>query len=127
MAPNAPDALLTRAQAADELAKEGYPTKKATLSTLASRGGGPSFRHYGARVLYRREDLLTWARSKLSPLVASTAELHVLAAPESTGKKRDYEPKPETHTPARVASRRRRKRAAAVVNAADAPATGPPE
>ena len=70
-----PDALLTRAATADALNKAGYPISPATLSTKATRGGGPPFRKFGQRVLYRWGDALAWAQSKLSRVVASTAEL----------------------------------------------------
>ena len=56
--PASPDALLTRQQAAQALGVHGYPVTAKTLATKATRGGGPIFRHFGARVLYRRSDLI---------------------------------------------------------------------
>jgi hypothetical protein len=47
--------LLTRDATAAALTESGYPTSPKTLATKASRGGGPSFRHFGPRVLYRRK------------------------------------------------------------------------
>lgn len=69
------NALLTRKQAADALTARGYPTSERTLSTKATRGGGPVFRHFGPRVLYKWSDLLDWAESRLSPPRRSTSEL----------------------------------------------------
>ena len=70
----APDALLLRDQAAKALTEEGYKTSKSTLATLAVRGGGPVFRKFGTRPLYRWADLLQWAESKTSAPRRSTSE-----------------------------------------------------
>lgn len=81
--PDDPDALLTRKQAADALTARGYPTSERTLSTKATRGGGPPFRKFGPRALYRWGDLLDWAEGRLSPLRRSTSEAdapHTIAA-----------------------------------------------
>ena len=72
--PDDADTLLTRKQAADALTARGYPTSDRTLSTKATRGGGPVFRHFGPRVLYRWGDLLDWAQGRLSPPRRSTSE-----------------------------------------------------
>ena len=53
-----PNALLGRREGAAALTEAGYPTAPATLATLASRGGGPVYRRYGNRVIYRWCDLL---------------------------------------------------------------------
>jgi len=74
--PDDPDALLTRVQLADALTAAGYPTKATTLSTKATRGGGPPYRLYSSRVLYRWGDALDWAKARLSPVVHSTSEFH---------------------------------------------------
>jgi hypothetical protein len=76
-----PDALLTRAATAAALTDAGYPVAPATLETKATRGGGPPFRKFGQRVLYRWGDALEWAQSKLSSLVSSTAELDRVGHP----------------------------------------------
>jgi hypothetical protein len=68
------DTLLTRTPAAKALCAAGYPVARATLATLASRGGGPPFRRFGRVPLYRWGDLLNWARSRLSAPMASTSE-----------------------------------------------------
>jgi hypothetical protein len=72
--PADPDALLTRKHAAEALTTRGYPTSERTLSTKASRGGGPLFRHFGPRVLYRWGDLIDWAEGRLSAPRRSTSE-----------------------------------------------------
>jgi len=75
MVPQNPDALLTRAQTGAGLREEGYPVADKTLATLASRGGGPPYRRFGARVLYRWGDALEWAQGRLSAPIGSTSEL----------------------------------------------------
>lgn len=68
------DQLMTREQVAAALTAAGFPTKAKTLATKATRGGGPPYRLYSARVLYRWGDALEWANSKLTPVVHNTAE-----------------------------------------------------
>lgn len=72
----APEALLTRKNAAQALSEMGFPLSSHTLSTMATRGGGPVFRKWGGRgrVLYLWSDLIEWARSRLSPPRASTSD-----------------------------------------------------
>jgi hypothetical protein len=72
--PDDPETLLTRQGAAQALTEAGYPTSPKTLATKASRGGGPKFRKYGSRPLYRWHDLREWARSRLGPPMRSTSE-----------------------------------------------------
>lgn len=78
--PNDLDANLTRRQLAAALTEAGYPISEATLATKASRGGGPPFRKFGLRALHPWGLSLEWTRSKLGPLVTSTAELDVARA-----------------------------------------------
>jgi len=66
--------LLTRAEAAQYLKRLGYPVAARTLATLVSRGGGPAYRRFGQRALYRTEDLLAWAESRCSPPRRNSAE-----------------------------------------------------
>jgi hypothetical protein len=73
--PNDLDTLLTREAAAAALTAAGFPTSPATLATKASRGGGPAFRKFGPRPLYRWGDAVEWAQTRLGPMVTSTAEL----------------------------------------------------
>jgi len=73
--PNDPEILLRRGDAAHALCEAGYPVARATLATLATRGGGPPFRHFGRVPVYRWGDLLHWARSRLSEPMRSTSEV----------------------------------------------------
>jgi hypothetical protein len=70
-----PETKLGRIEAAAELTREDFKTAPTTLSTLASRGGGPVFQKFGKRVVYRWADLLAWAEKRTSKPVHSTAEL----------------------------------------------------
>lgn len=72
--PENPDALLTRDHTSEALNEAGYPVRAKTLSTKATRGGGPPFRKFGSRCLYRWADALHWAEAQLSPLRGSTSE-----------------------------------------------------
>lgn len=57
---------LTRLEAAEYLTREGFPCSSKTLAKLACQGGGPTFIKFGLRVLYRPEDLISWAVSRCS-------------------------------------------------------------
>jgi hypothetical protein len=74
MVPENPDALLTRTQTGEALRAVGFPVADKSLATRASRGGGPPYRHFGARVLYRWGDALGWAQAQLSEPISSTSE-----------------------------------------------------
>ena len=74
MAPQNPDALLTRAQTGAALRAAGFPIADKSLAARASRGGGPRYHRFGARVLYRWGDALDWAQSRLSAPIGSTSE-----------------------------------------------------
>src|SRR3974390_3420477 len=69
-----PDALLTRKAAAAALTAAGFPTSPATLATKATRGGGPRYRKWSTRPLYRWADCLAWAQNGLGPAISSTSE-----------------------------------------------------
>jgi len=60
------DTLLTRDQTAVALTQAGFPVRSATLATKACRGGGPDFKLFGTRPLYRWGDALAWAQAKLT-------------------------------------------------------------
>ncbi len=75
MVPNDPDAMMTRDALAVALSAAGYPISAATLATKATRGGGPEYRLFGRRPLYRWGDSLDWARGRLSKPVTSSSEL----------------------------------------------------
>jgi len=98
--PTTPDALLTREATAEALVEAGFPTTPKTLATKATRGGGPPYRKFGARVLYRWGDALDWARSRLGPVITSSAELDARAAAGSE------------HGPNRLAGQRQTSQAA---------------
>ncbi len=72
--PTDENALLTRAQGGAALREAGYPVADKTLATKASRGGGPVYRRFGSRVLYRWGDLLQWAESQCSKPQQTTSE-----------------------------------------------------
>jgi hypothetical protein len=73
--PEDPDTLLTRAKLAERLTERGFPVKAKTLSTKASRGGGPAYQLFGRKPLYRWGDALDWATKRLSKPVRSTSEI----------------------------------------------------
>ena len=67
---------LRRKEASTYLLREwGISRTPKTLAKLATIGGGPPFEKDGRFPLYTPPVLDTWARSQLSPLVHSTAEL----------------------------------------------------
>jgi hypothetical protein len=71
------DTMLTRDAVAAALTAAGFPVTGATLATKATRGGGPPYRLFGRRPLYRWGDATNWARSRLSAPVANTSEASV--------------------------------------------------
>lgn len=80
MIPDNDDALLTRTQLASALTEAGFPISVPTIATKATRGGGPPFRRFGRKPLYRWGDALAWAHSRLSPVISSTSEPKTKAA-----------------------------------------------
>jgi hypothetical protein len=72
--PYNPDALLTRVQIAAALTEAGFPTSPYTLSSQATRGGGPPYQKFGSRPLYQWDAALQWAKDKLRSPVRSTSE-----------------------------------------------------
>jgi hypothetical protein len=69
-----PSALLRRSPCAEALSEYGYPIRPKTLSTMATRGGGPPYHHFGRTVLYRWSDVLAWAEARLTPARHSSSE-----------------------------------------------------
>jgi len=65
MIPQDPDALLGRKETAAALTEAGFKVSAETLTTKASRGGGPPYHLFGQRALYRWADSLEWARGRL--------------------------------------------------------------
>jgi hypothetical protein len=82
------NALLTRDRVAEALTEAGFPTKAKTLATKASRGGGPPFRKFGPRAIYRWADALEWAQERLSEPRLSTSEGDVPPAPQRHRRRR---------------------------------------
>jgi hypothetical protein len=72
--PENKNSLLTRERTAAALTEAGFPVKARTLATKATRGGGPLYRKFGLRVLYRWGDALAWAEGRLTPASCSTSE-----------------------------------------------------
>lgn len=64
---------LRREAAAEYLQQRYGAVTRSTLAKLACIGGGPQFRKFGRYPLYLREDLDSWAQSRLSPPIASTS------------------------------------------------------
>ena len=75
MVTNDSDMMLTRDALAVALSAAGFPISAATLATKATRGGGPKYRLFGRRPLYKWSDSLDWARGRLSKPVTSSSEL----------------------------------------------------
>jgi len=72
--PDTSESLLTRSRTAEALTAAGFPVKAKTLATKATRGGGPPYRKFGLRVLYRWGDALAWAEGRLTAVHRSTSE-----------------------------------------------------
>lgn len=68
------NALLLRSPVAEALTQAGFPIKAKTLATMATRGGGPPYRLFGQRALYRWGDALEWAKARMTVPRRSTAE-----------------------------------------------------
>jgi hypothetical protein len=69
-----PDALLLRAPLAEALTEAGYPVRDSTLATKATRGGGPPYRLFGRRPIYRWGDALAWAQGRCTDPRHSSSE-----------------------------------------------------
>ena len=91
--PTDPNKRLGRKETAVALTEAGFPTSAATLSTKATRGGGPLFSKFGPRCLYRWGDVLSWAEARLTAPTCSTAEADAQRnselPPRSTGENGD--------------------------------------
>jgi hypothetical protein len=72
--PQDPNTLLGRRETAAALTEAGFKVSAETLTTMASRGGGPPYQLFGPRALYRWGDSLEWARGRLSAPRRSAAE-----------------------------------------------------
>lgn len=58
--------FLNRAEAANYLTSRGLRVSKNTLQKWVSVGGGPDYRRFGHRAVYRSSDLDAWAEHKMS-------------------------------------------------------------
>jgi hypothetical protein len=72
--PDNPDILLTRDATAAALTAAGFPVATKTLATKATRGGGPPYRLFSGRALYRWGDALEWARGLMTAPRRTTSE-----------------------------------------------------
>ena len=84
-----PDALLTRDQVATALTATGYPVKAKTLATKATRGGGPIYKLFGTRPLYRWGDAIAWAQSRCTEPRRSSSESDAASPPQHHRHKSD--------------------------------------
>jgi hypothetical protein len=71
--PESPDTMLPRERMAEALTAAGFPIRPKTLATMATRGGGPPYRRFGARAVYRWADALAWAEARLSAPITHTS------------------------------------------------------
>jgi len=65
---------LSRREAAQYVSDCGLPLSKNTLQKYATVGGGPPYRKFGNRAVYRAPDLDAWVRGKLGEPISSTSE-----------------------------------------------------
>jgi hypothetical protein len=84
--PDDPNALLLRVPTAAALTASGYPVKPKTLATKATRGGGPPYRLFGRRALYRWGDALGWAQDQLSAPRGNTSEQDITRTDKSSNR-----------------------------------------
>jgi len=65
--------FFTRREASAFVQRKGLPCAPATLSKLATIGGGPNFRKFGRNVVYTPADLDAWIEARLSEPKSNTA------------------------------------------------------
>jgi len=83
--PTNPTTLLGRKETAKALTEAGFSISPATLSTKATRGGGPPYSKFGPRALYRWGAALAWAEGRLTPARCSTSEDSIQVQPVTLG------------------------------------------
>jgi hypothetical protein len=77
---------LRRADAARYIRETyGIPCVATTLAKYACIGGGPTFRRAGKFPIYARDDLDTWARSRIGEPVQSTSAFSVRSKRSRSG------------------------------------------
>ncbi len=69
----APDQMLRRDEVAKHLTAIGFPISKATLESMATRGG-PAFYKWGKYPLYKWSEVREWAEQRLGKSRRSTSE-----------------------------------------------------
>jgi hypothetical protein len=79
-----PEDRLTREAAAKALTEAGYPTSPSTLATKVSRGGGPEYRLYSGRAIYRWSNLLSWAESRVTEPRCNSSEADARRVEQAT-------------------------------------------
>jgi hypothetical protein len=83
---NALPRYMRRADAARYIRETyGIPCVATTLAKYACVGGGPTFRKAGKFPIYSRDDLDTWARSRLGEPVQSISALSVRSRRSRSG------------------------------------------
>lgn len=66
---------LSTKEAVQFLSRRGFKIAATTLGKYACIGGGPEYEKWGGRRLYRPQNLLEWAESRISPLRTSTSDV----------------------------------------------------
>jgi hypothetical protein len=73
---------VNRAALSQALAEMGLIVAVPTLTTWATRGGGPPFRKFGKKIVYDLAAAVAWAESRMTPAVTSSAELRRVTGPD---------------------------------------------
>lgn len=81
---SSPSRRLNRREAAKFATDNGFRIAPSTLAVMACRGDGPPFVKFGPIPLYDPDDLLEWARNRLSKKVRSTSELHAFGVNDNS-------------------------------------------
>lgn len=81
-----PDAKFTRRQAAKTLTDCGIPLSEKTLSTKASRGGGPPYQRFGKIAIYTWRELEAWALAEMGEPARNASEHRTKAVPNEVAR-----------------------------------------
>jgi hypothetical protein len=65
---------LSRSASAQFLTENGLPIAATTLAKKAVQGSGPPYQVWNGRATYDVDDLMKWAKNRLSPKFHNTAE-----------------------------------------------------
>lgn len=68
------DVFLGRRDSSDFLKQRGFVVSSRTLEKLACHGGGPIYRTFGRRAIYKPADLIKWAQARVSQPRTNTSE-----------------------------------------------------